>query len=394
MRGVMSDLPGASQYPLDVDSVECSPLGREKVVIRLTGTWRGRRRAPDGRALLVVEADGRRHRFPAIPEPRRARVGRPGMWAASFALPAWLEPRLGGQMSLWLGNVAIPLPPVSFVDAEPGEDPAARPTRPPAPARRPRMDPPPPPPPPRAPDVDPSDALAERIGHLQAGLDEAHREADRLRDLLAQRDRSADVAVGHDPALDDTVAALRGELQERAASEASLRSTLARAQAELDARSDSHSRMEATYAELRGELEQLTTLVGRESAQREEVESRAVVFAAEAAELQQQVEDLRAERDQASAESARAQHELEARESGLAGQVSALRAQLAESEVSRDAAQNEAQALRTELERLGTQLASHQASLAPDPGLGEAESLLAEARELTARLTSRADRST
>lgn len=99
-----------SEAPLDIDQIETSALGREKVVVRIVGHWRGRRRAMDGRVFLVVEADGRRHRFPAIPEPRRSRFGRPGQWSANFAVPAWLEPRLAGQMSLWIGNEAIALP--------------------------------------------------------------------------------------------------------------------------------------------------------------------------------------------------------------------------------------------------------------------------------------------
>ncbi|MBV9836998.1 MAG: hypothetical protein JO156_02680, partial [Solirubrobacterales bacterium] len=101
-----------SELPLEIDRIESRPLGREKVLVRLIGKWRGRRRGAGGQELLVIESEGRRHRFPAIPESRRPRIGRPGAWSASFALPVWLEPQLSGQMSLWLGNSVIPVPPL------------------------------------------------------------------------------------------------------------------------------------------------------------------------------------------------------------------------------------------------------------------------------------------
>src|ERR1700678_1827619 len=97
------------------DQIECAPLGRAKIAVRVTGGWPGGRRLPDARAFLVIEAEGRRHRFPAIPEPRRPRMGRPAAWASTFALPAWLEPHLGENMTLWLGNDEIPLPGPSYV---------------------------------------------------------------------------------------------------------------------------------------------------------------------------------------------------------------------------------------------------------------------------------------
>jgi hypothetical protein len=52
--------------------VECSPLGGDKLVVRLHGRWTGRPRQAGRRVTLVVEDEGRRHRFPAIPPPRNA----------------------------------------------------------------------------------------------------------------------------------------------------------------------------------------------------------------------------------------------------------------------------------------------------------------------------------
>jgi hypothetical protein len=363
-------------HPLEIDAVECSPLGREKVVVRLTGRWSGRRRSADGRALLVVEAGGRRHRFPAIPEPRRARIGRPGTWAASFALPSWLEPSLDEQMSLWLGDVSIPLPPVTHIEGD-SPDGRAQPSQP-EDARAEPNGPPPEhdstspgpgddqlPSAPRPPNGDPPVELVARIEQLQAGLDEAHREADRLRGLLAQRQRSGEAIPAADQALHETISALRTELQERAASEAHVRGVLARTQAELESRLASQTRLESVQAELRVELDQLSELLQRESARREEVESKAVVMAAQLADLQEQLQELTA-------------------------QLGQLRGELAETVVMRDAARGEAAALRTELDRLGAELAIAQQDTATrDAGLDEAEALLAEARSLTARFTAR-----
>jgi hypothetical protein len=353
-------------HPLEVEQIECAPLGRGKVAVRVTGRWRGRQRVSETSAFLVVEADGRRHRFPAMPEPRRARFVRPASWGASFALPAWLEPRLGEQMTLWLGNDEIPLPAVSFVSAptpeaegEPGA--AAEPAAPPA-----RRDP------------------------------------------------------GNGD--DETVAALRAELAQRAATEAQLRGALAGTKAQLDARAVHQTELESTQAELRSELEQLLALVEQESSSRAEVESRAVVLAAEVAELQDRVSELTASRDQVAEETSSLRQELdraagealalrdelvglrgiaeqdgaervllEARTDELSEQLSSVRAELAHSEVAGEAATSEAVALRAELDRLGAELAHSRGSNSSGDGLREAQSLLVEARALTARLRERSE---
>ncbi len=63
-------------FPLEVEQIESAPLGRAKIGIRVTGHWRGRGRMHEQRAFLVLEVDGRRHRFPAMQEPRRSRLHR------------------------------------------------------------------------------------------------------------------------------------------------------------------------------------------------------------------------------------------------------------------------------------------------------------------------------
>jgi hypothetical protein len=79
-------------------------------MVQIHGRWRTRKRPQHDQLMLVVEADGRRHRFPAIPQPRRLRLARPRTWSGSFALPAWLGPRLKGHTTLMLGGLSVPLP--------------------------------------------------------------------------------------------------------------------------------------------------------------------------------------------------------------------------------------------------------------------------------------------
>jgi hypothetical protein len=323
----MPDLPGASRYPLEIDSVECSPMGADKLVVYVSGTWRGRRRSTDGRPVLVVEAEDRRHRFPAIPEPRRSRIGRPGAWSASFAVPASLEPRLKGQMSLWLGNVAIPMPPVAFVASDVG------------PRTRPQ--------PPRTRDA------ADEPGST------TDRAAGGEPDDPDQHDAPpAKPVTGNAQRLPQTVAALRAELRERTASEAELRALLARAQAELETRSGSRGDVELTHRELRAELDRLATQVAEQISQRAEIESKAVVMAAQMADLEAELRELRSE--------------------------------IAEVEASRDGAEGLVAGLRAELDRTAAELAATPSDAgAEDDELDEAKALLAEARALTSRIRGR-----
>jgi uncharacterized coiled-coil DUF342 family protein len=353
-----------STTPVEVDQIECAPLGRAKIAVRITGRWRNRRRLPDARAFLVIEADGRRHRFPAMPEPRRPRIGRPGAWAGTFALPALLEPHLTEEMSLWLGNVEIPLP---------------------RPALVPKL----------------SDVAAEQHAAENGNGSEPEREPPE---------------PGPEE-LQATVDALRTELQHRTSSEAQVRGALAGTQAELEGRAAHQTQLEATQAELREQLSELLVLVERESEQRTEVESRAVVLAGEVAELQDRLTDLAAARERVAEETGslktqleRAAQEttglrnelvqlqsasdqegaervlLEARIAELSEQLGALRGELAHSEVSRESALGEAAGLREELERLGTELSEARAAMPVDAGLSEAQALLEEARAATARL--------
>jgi hypothetical protein len=360
-----------SRAPVEVDQIEYATLGRAKIAVRVTGRWLGRRRLPDARAFLVIEAEGRRHRFPAMPEPRRPRIGRPGAWAATFALPSWLEPHLAEKMTLWLGNVELPLPGPSYVAQLPDV---------PADAQTAEID--------ETPDgngngAQPAVAVEQAAAELAAAVASAPGPLQPSEPAPEQ----GRMRMGTDAAeLQATVDALRAELRDRAATEARLRGTLAGAKAELESRSERQTALEAAQSELRDQMAELLGLVEAEGAQRTEIESRAVVFAGEVAELNDRLTELTQARDQVTEEAGRLRAELEARTSEWSEQLTALRAELARNEVAREAAVGEAAGLRDELDRMGDELTRARGSNNVDAGLSEARSLLEEARAATARL--------
>ncbi|MGA9857852.1 MAG: hypothetical protein WBQ18_08305, partial [Solirubrobacteraceae bacterium] len=77
--------------------------------MRITGRWRRRRPITSGQPTLVIEAEGQRHRFPAMPEPPSLAGTGPGLWRLSFTIPGWLAPDLG-RTWLQFGTVIVPLP--------------------------------------------------------------------------------------------------------------------------------------------------------------------------------------------------------------------------------------------------------------------------------------------
>ena len=73
----MSELPGTSA--VSIEAVEWSAESGGNLNVRITGRWRRRRPVSTGQPTLVIEAEGRRHRYPAMPEPPsvgRHRAGR------------------------------------------------------------------------------------------------------------------------------------------------------------------------------------------------------------------------------------------------------------------------------------------------------------------------------
>ncbi|HLI58756.1 MAG TPA: hypothetical protein VKV21_03735 [Solirubrobacteraceae bacterium] len=106
----MSEL--GSSAAVGIESVEWLDAGGGQLTVRVTGRWRRRRGWVESRGptMLVIEAEGRRHRFPATPEPPSLSGAAPGTWRLSFSVPAELAHGLGGHVWLALGTVTVPLP--------------------------------------------------------------------------------------------------------------------------------------------------------------------------------------------------------------------------------------------------------------------------------------------
>jgi hypothetical protein len=392
--------------PVAIDRVDCTRADRDGVDLRITGRWLGDPEPGATEPLLVVQVQGRRHRFAGA---RDAHPLPPDIWQATFRIPEWAHPRHEGQAALWVGTSVVPVPlPGAFPDgahrlpstASLAEPRAWPPELAPPPSLRdagawpPDVAPPPALSDARAwpPDVAPPPADADR-SHLQEGADHA-----------VDTGRTGPLA---ELLFKESVSALHAELEQRSAEVARLQGSLADAMSELEARSSRQTALESAHGDLRGELQELISAV---AAQRDDYERRLSeaderTMSAEAerdryrGELQTQraataaqLADLSAARDAASADAADLRHRLATAASGgqhHAGELSALRDQLAVAQVSRDAAAGEVAGLRAELERLGSELAitrEHQSAQGAD--LGEAQRLLAEARSLSEQLRS------
>ena len=105
----MSEPPGVPSA-LGIEAVEWFARGDEDLTVRVTGRWRRRRPGPSGQPLLVIEAGGQRHRFPAMPEPPGLTGAAPGTWQLSFTVPAALTPPALERAWLQMGAVVVPLP--------------------------------------------------------------------------------------------------------------------------------------------------------------------------------------------------------------------------------------------------------------------------------------------
>jgi hypothetical protein len=352
---------GSADPPMAIDRVERARGRGDEVRLRMTGRWliEDPPSQPDApEALLVVQLQGRRHRFPAD----RSHGGAappPGAWQGQFTVPTWAVPSRRGQAAVWVGTSVIAVGP-------PGSPPAPAEDALPAPeAGLP------------APEAVSAEAALPEAG---APLPEPAEATDPgregpLANLL----------------LKDTVAALHAELERRGAEAAQLRGALADAQSELHSRAGPQASLETAHGELRAELEQLTAAAAR---QRQEFEER---LAAAARRRQEFEERLAAARDEAEAELARAREQAGALEERLRSHIdaehrrsheaAALREQLATAHTSRDGAISEAGGLRGELERLGAELTVMREQVGAHGGdLGEAHRLLADARALTEQL--------
>jgi TolA-binding protein len=202
--------PSGVQAALAVEAVEWEPAEGGKLTVRVRGRWRRRRPEWRGQPVLAIEAEGSRHRFPATPEPPSLTGVPPGSWQMTFSVPAWLAPYLGGRIWLQLGLAVIPLPaPVAGepsaadrpeVDTEVLSDRRARSAE--ITADRWRAQ--------HAEAEALANELTIRMQELEQMLEEARREPERLRKLIADRDQQRRAAEQRAHA----ERALRAELEE------------------------------------------------------------------------------------------------------------------------------------------------------------------------------------
>ena len=422
--------PASAQTPLAIDRVERARGQGDRVRLRLSGRWLTTCSGgavsgdvSDLDALLVVQMQGRRHRFPATRERRDdAAGGEAGSWVASFTVPDWAVPEQPGQASLWVGNAVVPVPPPGTV------------TAPIAPAET--VEPPPP------------------LDHLYASGADPPAPGGEM--LGAEHGRSGPLA---DLLFKETVSALHAELEQRSAEAARLRGALAQVGSDLQTRLGTESGLEAAHAELRQEL---THLMVAATEQRADFDERVAALGAERDDARAELQKARSELQQARVElqeagselhearaelpaarseldrrlaearaeaesqvvavrgetearlaAARAEAESQAAAARVAGEAevaaargeaesqvaaarrwadeaAAVREQLATAQISREAALGETAGLRAELDRLGSELAvSREQGGSAAGDLSEAQQLLADARALTAQMRGR-----
>ncbi len=383
--------------PVAIDRVDCTRSDRDGVHLRLTGRWLGDVEPSATEPLLVVQVQGRRHRFAAE---RDGHPIPPGAWEATFRIPPWAQPRHAGQAAIWVGTAVVPVPPPGVSSDGDG---IHRVPAPPALGDA-RAWPPEVAPPPTlaeahawSPEVVPPPALGDArawppdVAPPPADTDPTH--------LLESADAAVDTGRTGPLAellFKESVSALHAELEQRSAEVARLQGSLADAMSELEARTSRQAALETAHGDLRGELHELMSAVATQRDEYErrlsEAEARAVSAEAERDGSRAELEAERERGRAASAEAADLRHRFAGAASDRqhhAAELSALRDQLAVAQVSRDAAAGEVAGLRAELERLGSELAiTREYQSAQSADLGEAQRLLAEARSLSEQLRS------
>ena len=317
---------------MSIESVEWSAESGGNLTVRITGRWRRRRPVSTGQPTLVIEADGRRHRYPAMPEPPSLGGTGPGVWRLSFTIPGWMAPDLG-RTWLQFGTVIVPLPVAvpapgegSLTDtvAPPAPTPSPGPPGPPPPA--PASPPPPPtsppvserPPPPLTVEPEPDEPEAPPDFEQARGVAELTQRVDALEDDL--RDARA--------VRDELVASLeererkRRIAEQRAHAEQALRRDLAR---QLSSTAHEAERARQAMGELAAAEERIRSLENElGQARRRSDEAEQVAAAATAArqraererELAEQRLQRRAEAGSAETARLRFEHQLRGRRAG------------------------------------------------------------------------------
>ncbi len=232
--------PPASPSALGIEAVQWSAHDEEHLTVRITGRWWRRRPTWSGQPVLMIETQGQRHRFPAMPEPPSLSGTPPGTWSFSFSVPTPLAPEPDSRVLLQLGGVVVPLP-----VADPGGGPPSTP-------------------------IDPETLSERRVRSAELALDAARKRASEAEDEGAR--------------LAAQIEALEHALAE------SLREP-ERLQAEIDERDHGRRRAEQrAHAErlLREELQE-------ELMRRAEDRGEAEVLTAELGEARQRIHDVEAQ---------------------------------------------------------------------------------------------------
>jgi hypothetical protein len=300
----MSELPGTSA--VSIEGVEWAAESGGNLTVRITGRWRRRRPVSSGQPTLVIEAEGRRHRYPAMPEPPSVGGTGPGVWRLTFTVPGWMAPELG-RTWLQFGTVIVPLPVAVPAQPAPSSD---------------RLPPPAPPPPPgrdvdepeEPPDFEAArgvDELTQRVDALEDELRDARAVRDELAASLEERERKRRIA------------------EQRAHAEHALRRDLAR---QLAASAEEGERARQAMGDLAAAEEQIRSLEQElQRARRRSDEAEQVAAAATAArqraerdrELAEQRLQRRAETGSAEAARLRFERELLGRRAGQSARIPA-----------------------------------------------------------------------
>jgi hypothetical protein len=196
----MTERPTAGS-PLEIDRVDLQRGEAGSIQLRLRGRWLDPAAATE-EELLVVQVEGRRHRFPgARAEPGGEADHDPSLagetpgppWGATFTVPDWAEPRHEGQAALWLGSAVVPVPPPGW--SPPVAAPPA--AAPPSPGPEPVPVPVP---------------VPEKVATLQAELEQRTGETVRLRGALSHAQSELEARRASGAALESTQEQLRQEL--------------------------------------------------------------------------------------------------------------------------------------------------------------------------------------
>jgi len=291
---------------VSIEGVEWAAESGGNLTVRITGRWRRRRPVSTGQPTLVIEAEGRRHRYPAMPEPPSLGGTGPGVWRLTFTIPGWMAPELG-RTWLQFGTVIVPLPVAVPAQPAPSSDRPPPPAPPPAPEREADE-------PEEPPDFEQArgvDELTQRVVVLEDELRDARALRDELVASLEERERKRRIA------------------EQRAHAEHALRRDLAR---QLSASAEDAERARQAMGDLAAAEERIRGLeqdLGRARRRSDEAEqvAAAATAARQRAERDREVAEQKLQRraEAGSAEMARLrfEHELRGRRAGQSARIPA-----------------------------------------------------------------------